>query len=107
MQYADHILETYESRPRKWWQYTLFAVILALLMGWSASSITFKGLATKGMEVASGIFWGLVKPNWSMIFTTATGLGMIFGLARKLNGSASTPPTIVPRIAMQTVSISR
>ena len=33
MQYADHILEKYESRPRKWWQYTLFAVILALLLG--------------------------------------------------------------------------
>ena len=37
----------------------------------------------------------------------ATGLGMIFGLARKLMGSARMPPTTVPRMAMQTVSISR
>ena len=69
MQYADHILQKYESRPRKWWQYTLFAVALALLLGWSASSITFKGFATKGLEVASGLFWGLVTQNWSMIFS--------------------------------------
>ena len=47
MQYADHILEKYESRPRKWWQYLLVALILALLLSWSASRITFMGLAAR------------------------------------------------------------
>ena len=111
MQYADHILKKYESRPRKWWQYTLFAVSLALLLGWSASSITVKGLATKGMEVASGIFWGLVKPNWSMIFTTATDgvpyllmeticiaiLGTIVGGVLALPFSFLASPKIMPK----------
>ena len=32
---------------------------------------------------------------------------MIFGPGRKLMGSARMPPTTVPRMAMQTVSISR
>ena len=72
MQYANNILDKYESRPRKWWQYTLIALALAALLGWSASSVTFKGMAAKGSEVAAGIFWGLVKPDLSMIFTTAT-----------------------------------
>ena len=72
MEYANHIIEKYESRPRKWWQYILIALILVVLLSWSASSITFKGLAAKGSQVASGIFWGLVKPDWSMIFTTST-----------------------------------
>ena len=76
MQYADHILEKYESRPRKWWQYLLVALILALLLSWSASSITFKGLAAKGAEVAKGIFWGLVKPDMSMLLTTAGGYAL-------------------------------
>ena len=71
MQYANHILDKYEARPRRWWVYTIVIVVLASLLGWSASSITFKGLTVKGTEVASGIFWGLVKPNWDMIFTTS------------------------------------
>ena len=72
MQYANHIIDKYESRPRKWWQYLLIALALCAILAWSASSVTFKGLAAKGSEVASGIFWGLVKPDWSMIFTTST-----------------------------------
>ena len=43
----------------------------------------------------------------SALKMNATGLGMIFGLARKLMGRARMPPTTVPRMAMQTVSISR
>ena len=31
MQYANNILDKYESRPRKWWQYTLIALALAAL----------------------------------------------------------------------------
>ena len=72
MEYAKHIIDKYESRPRKWWIYTIIIVIMAAILGWSASSVTFKGLAVKGTEVAKGIFWGLVKPDWSMIFNTTT-----------------------------------
>ena len=54
MQYSNNILEKYESRPRKWWLYTLIVFIMALLLSWSASSVTFKGFAAKGTEVAKG-----------------------------------------------------
>ena len=44
----DHPLtieEMYESRPRLWWLYTLIVLIVAALLGWSGTSITYKGLA--------------------------------------------------------------
>ena len=72
MQYSNNILEKYESRPRKWWLYTLIVFIMALLLSWSASSVTFKGFAAKGTEVAKGIFWGLVKPDMNLLFSTST-----------------------------------
>ena len=31
MQYSNNILEKYESRPRKWWLYTLIVFILSLI----------------------------------------------------------------------------
>lgn len=72
MQYADSILQKYEARPRKWWVYTLVILVLAALLAWSGASISFKGFAARGTEVAKGIFWGLVKPNWDMLFTLAS-----------------------------------
>lgn len=50
MQYSNNILEKYESRPRKWWLYTLIVFIMALLLSWSASSVTFKGFAAKARK---------------------------------------------------------
>ena len=40
------IEEAYASRPRLWWVYTLVLLIVAALLGWSGTSITYKGLAT-------------------------------------------------------------
>ena len=45
---------------------------MALLLSWSASSVTFKGFAAKGTEVAKGIFWGLVKPDMNLLFSAST-----------------------------------
>lgn len=72
MQYADSILQKYEERPRRWWVYTLVILVLAALLAWSGASISFKGFAARGTEVAKGIFWGLVKPNWDMLFTLSS-----------------------------------
>ena len=71
MQYNPTIIEKYEARPRMWWLYTLIILLLCILLGWSGSSITFNGVTAKGTEVASGIFIGLIKPNFDMLFTTA------------------------------------
>ena len=60
------IEETYAQRPRRWWLYTLVVIIVALLLVWSASGVEFKGIATKGSEVARGIATGLTHPDWNL-----------------------------------------
>ena len=62
------IEETYNARPRLWWLYTLIVLIVAALLSWSGSSITYKGLATKGMTIAQGIGNGLLHPDTSLLF---------------------------------------
>ena len=68
---ADHPLtieEAYESRPRLWWLYTIIVLIVVALLGWSGTSITYKGLASKGMTIAQGIGYGLVHPDTGLLF---------------------------------------
>lgn len=62
------IQETYDARPRRWWLYTLILLIVAALLGWSGESIEFNGLATKGVEVAKGVGWGLIHPDTKLLF---------------------------------------
>ena len=61
------IEETYAQRPRRWWLYTLVVIIVALLLVWSANGVEFRGIATKGSEVARGIANGLTHPNWDLL----------------------------------------
>ena len=68
---SDHPLtieEAYEARPRLWWLYTLIVLIVAALLSWSASSITYNGLATKGVTIAKGIGNGLLHPDTNLLF---------------------------------------
>jgi phosphonate transport system permease protein len=62
------IEEAYASRPRLWWVYTLIVLIVAALLGWSGTSITYKGLATKGMTIAQGVGNGLIHPDTGLLF---------------------------------------
>lgn len=62
------IEEAYNARPRLWWLYTLIVLIVAALLSWSGSSITYKGLATKGMTIAQGIGNGLLHPDTNLLF---------------------------------------
>ena len=62
------IEEAYASRPRLWWAYTLVILIVAALLGWSGTSITYNGLANKGISIAQGIGYGLLHPDTSLLF---------------------------------------
>jgi len=62
------IEEAYELRPRLWWVYTLIVLIVASLLTWSGTAIEFKGFATKGIEVAKGVGYGLVHPDTNLLF---------------------------------------
>ncbi len=66
------IEEAYASRPRLWWLYTLIVLIVAALLGWSGTSITYKGLATKGISIAQGIGNGLIHPDTNLLFNLTT-----------------------------------
>ncbi len=66
------IEEAYASRPRLWWLYTLIVLIVAALLGWSGTSITYMGLATKGISIAQGIGNGLIHPDTNLLFNLTT-----------------------------------
>lgn len=62
------IEEMHSKHPRRWLQHTLIALIIVMIMTWSAGAITFKGLAAKGSEVAYGIIYGISHPDTSLLF---------------------------------------
>ena len=66
------IVEAYASRPRLWWLYTLIVLIVAALLGWSGTSITYKGFATKGIAITQGIGNGLIHPDTNLLFNLTT-----------------------------------
>ncbi len=95
------IEETYNSRPRRWWLYTLVVFLVALLLAWAAGGVTVKGIATKGSEVARGIASGLTNPDWDLLLgrikedTTVT---TVAGIRVSTEG--------VPYLLFQTIAIA-
>ncbi|MFV0479387.1 MAG: phosphonate ABC transporter, permease protein PhnE [Anaerorhabdus sp.] len=65
------ILEMFDKRPRKAIYYVLYALLLMVLVSWSASSITSAKITDVGLKVASGIVYGLTHPDLSLLFSTA------------------------------------
>jgi phosphonate transport system permease protein len=87
MQTALNPIEAmYETKPKRWWIYTLVILLFTVLLGWSSSAMNFKGLAAKGTEVAYGIVYGIVHPNTDLLFNLT------------VNG--------VPYLLLQTVAIA-
>ena len=62
------IQEVYEARPRLWWLYTLIVMIVVALLGWSGTTVEWKGFASKGIEVAKGVGNGLIHPDMGLLF---------------------------------------
>ena len=61
------IQEVYDARPRLWWLYTLIVMIVVALLGWSGTTVEWKGFASKGIEVAKGVGNGLLHPDMSLL----------------------------------------
>lgn len=78
--------EVYALRPRRWVMYTAIVLILALLVGWSASDVHFSGLTATGSSVARGVVSGIFHPDTDLMF----GLG----------------DTDVPYLLLQTIAIA-
>ncbi len=93
------IVTTYLTRPRLWWMYTLIVLIVAALISWSGSAVNYKGMASKGVEIAKGIGSGLIHPDASLLLTMDE------------NGKVIAPyinitPEGVPYQLLQTVAIA-
>ena len=80
------VAEVYAARPRKWVLYTVIVLILAVLVGWSASGVNFTGVTSVGAEVAKGVFYGIFNPDRALLFGTSE--------------------TDVPYLLLQTISIA-
>ena len=66
---SQRVLKAYVLAPNKWMLYLVIVVIVAVLIAWSSSSIEWKGLASKGSEVAYGIVHGITHPDMSYILS--------------------------------------
>lgn len=66
------IEEAYEARPRLWWVYTLIVLIVAALLTWSGTAVEFEGFASKGIEVAKGVGYGLIHPDMNLLLNLTT-----------------------------------
>ncbi len=66
---GQRVLKMFTLAPNKWAMYLLITAIVAILIAWSSSSIEWKGLASKGREVAYGIVHGITHPDMSYILS--------------------------------------
>ncbi len=64
----ENILTRYGERPRSWWKQLLVTLAIAAVLYWSSASITYKGLAGRGSEVAYGIVYGIFHPDTTLLF---------------------------------------
>ena len=64
------VIEMYERQPHKWLLYLGIVLVVAVLIGWSASDIRFSGMTATGTEVAKGVFHGVFHPDTGLLFGT-------------------------------------
>lgn len=76
----------YAMQPRKWILYLVITLIIAVLILWSSSDISFSGMTATGTEVAKGVLHGVFSPDKNLLF----GMG----------------ESDVPYLLMQTIAIA-
>ncbi len=105
------VIETYNNRPKTAWiKFSVSAVIIILVL-YSASGIDYKGIAAKGSEVAYGVFYGLIHPDFETLFSLKSDgvpfliaqtaaiaiLGTVFGAILAIPVSFLSSENIVPK----------
>ena len=68
MQQSERILKRYEERPQTWWRYALSFLVVAVALLWSAFGIEYKGIASRGSDVAYGVIHGIFNPDTTVLF---------------------------------------
>ncbi|MFV0379614.1 MAG: phosphonate ABC transporter, permease protein PhnE [Anaerorhabdus sp.] len=66
------IYEMFTKRPKNYRNYLVYSVILIGLIIYAMSGIDYKGITQKGMDVASGIVYGILHPDKNLLFSMAS-----------------------------------
>ncbi len=106
-----NVKETYLNRPKTAWIKLLVTIVILILVFYSSSGISYKGIAAKGSEVAYGIIYGLTHPDTGILFSLKSDgvpfliaqtaaiaiLGTIFGAILAVPVSFLSSENIVPK----------
>ena len=105
------VLEMYERHPHKWLLYLGIVLVIAVILGWSASDIHFSGMTATGTEVAKGVMHGVFHPDTKLMFGTGDSdvpyllfqtiaiavLGTLFGAILAIPFAFLASTTIMPK----------
>lgn len=118
---ADAVLNTaaekltvagmYAMQPHKWILYLGIVLVIAVLIGWSASDMSFSGMTATGTEVAKGVLHGVFHPDTKLLFGTSDSdvpyllmqtiaiavLGTLFGAILAIPFAFLASTTIMPK----------
>ena len=64
------VAKMYAMQPHKWLLYLGIVIVIAVLIGWSASDLSFTGMTATGTEVAKGVLHGVFHPDTKLLFGT-------------------------------------
>ncbi len=65
---SQNVLKSYEGRPRRWWKAAVSFVIIAAALVWSGLGIEYKGITSRGSDVAYGVIYGIFNPDTTLLF---------------------------------------
>ena len=105
------VIQMYERQPHRWLLYLGIVLIIAVLIGWSASDIRFSGMTATGTEVAKGVMHGVFHPDTKLLFGTGDSdvpyllfqtiaiavLGTLFGAILAIPFAFLASTTIMPK----------
>ncbi len=63
-----NVLKSYEGRPRRWWKSALSFAVVAAALVWSGLGIEYKGVTSRGSDVAYGVLYGIFNPDTALLF---------------------------------------
>ncbi len=101
----------YAMQPHKWILYLGIVLVIAVLIGWSASDMSFSGMTATGTEVAKGVLHGVFHPDTKLLFGTSDSdvpyllmqtiaiavLGTLFGAILAIPFAFLASTTIMPK----------
>ena len=105
------VAKMYAMQPHKWLLYLGIVIVIAVLIGWSASDLSFTGMTATGTEVAKGVLHGVFHPDTKLLFGTGDSdvpyllmqtiaiavLGTLFGAILAIPFAFLASTTIMPK----------